>query len=122
MFARTKILLSAHPVVVGEHSDQKTAQAINRQSNYRARLRKFRVCRILVEGREIGRRPSHDLVPLDFTPTHLPYPRDLKAQFGTKGFMIATHILSSFASRKNRLTRALYMIGARRFQAKLGLS
>jgi hypothetical protein len=53
----------------------------------------------------------HELIPLDFTPIHLPYPTDWKNMFATKGFMLALHVPASFAKDKNRLTRALYRIG-----------
>lgn len=57
-----------------------------------------------------GRAP-HEVVPLDFTPMHVPYPQDWKGMFATKGFMIALHVPSSFAKNKNRLSRALYRAG-----------
>ena len=57
------------------------------------------------------KRPPREIIPLDFTPIHLPYPTDWKNMFVTKGFMIALHVPSSFAKYKNRLTRALYRIG-----------
>jgi hypothetical protein len=45
-------------------------------------------------------RPPHEVVPLDFTPTHVPYPQDWKNMFATKGFMIALHAPASFARDK----------------------
>lgn len=57
-----------------------------------------------------GRAP-HEVLPLDFTPIHVPYPQDWKNMFATKGFMIALHVPSSFAKDKNRLSRALYRAG-----------
>jgi hypothetical protein len=56
-------------------------------------------------------RAPHEIVPLDFTPTHVPYPQDWKGMFATKGFMIALHVPASFAKDKNRLSRALYRAG-----------
>lgn len=56
-------------------------------------------------------RAPHEVVPLDFTPTHVPYPQDWKNMFATKGFMIALHVPASFAKDKNRLSRALYRAG-----------
>ncbi len=53
----------------------------------------------------------HELLPLDFTPTHVPYPQEWKDIFATKGFMIAMHVPSAFAPQKNRLNRALYSVG-----------
>ena len=57
-----------------------------------------------------GRAP-HEVVPLDFTPTHVHYPQDWKGMLATKGFMVAMHVPSSFAKDKNRLSRALYRAG-----------
>lgn len=57
-----------------------------------------------------GRAP-HEVVPLDFTPMHVPYPQDWKGMFATKGFLVALHVPSSFAKDKNRLSRALYRAG-----------
>jgi hypothetical protein len=56
-------------------------------------------------------RPPHEILPLDFTPTHVPYPQDWKNMFATKGFMIALHVPASFAKDKNKLSRALYRAG-----------
>lgn len=56
-------------------------------------------------------RPPHEVLPLDFTPTHVPYPQDWRSMFATEGFMIALHVPSSFAKDKNRLSRALYRAG-----------
>jgi hypothetical protein len=63
-------------------------------------------------------RAPHELLPLDFTPVHLPYPGDWKNRFATKGFMIALHVPSTLARDKNRLTRALYRIGKTRVDVK----
>ena len=57
------------------------------------------------------KRAPHELIPLDFTPIHLPYPADWKNMFATKGFMLALHVPASFAKDKDRLVRALYHIG-----------
>ena len=57
------------------------------------------------------KRAPHEVIPLDFTPINLPYPREWKNMFATKGFMLALHVPSSFARHKNRLTRALYRVG-----------
>ncbi len=56
-------------------------------------------------------RSPHEVLPLDFTPTHLPYPSQWKKLFATKGFMIALHVPSSFANKKNEIMRILYRIG-----------
>lgn len=53
----------------------------------------------------------HEVIPLDFTPVHLPYPIDWKNMFATKGFMLSLHVPSSFAKYKSKLTRALYRVG-----------
>ena len=72
----------------------------------------------LWKNKESQRRAPHELMPLDFTPVHLPYPADWKNRFATKGFMIALHVPSSQAKSKNRLTRALYRIGKTRVDIK----
>jgi hypothetical protein len=56
-------------------------------------------------------RPPHELVPLDFTPSHIRYSEDWKNMFATKGFMVALHVPASFAKDKNKLLRALYRAG-----------
>src|ERR671933_1824299 len=63
-------------------------------------------------------KAPHEVMPLDFTPVHLPYPEDWKNRFATKGFMIALHVPSTLAKNKNRLTRALYRIGKTRVDVK----
>src|ERR671933_822534 len=63
-------------------------------------------------------KAPHEVMPLDFTPVHLPYPEDWKNRFATKGFMIALHVPSTLAKSKNRLTRALYRIGKTRVDVK----
>lgn len=65
----------------------------------------------LRKNKDQGGRPPHEVVPIDFTPSHVSYPQDWKNMFATKGFMIAMHVPSAFAKDKNRLTRALYSAG-----------
>jgi hypothetical protein len=65
----------------------------------------------LWKGKNKDSMPPHELLPLDFTPTQVPYPQDWKDIFATRGFMIAMHVPSGFAPRKNRLNRALYRVG-----------
>ncbi|MFL6317460.1 MAG: hypothetical protein ACJ73C_12105 [Nitrososphaeraceae archaeon] len=72
----------------------------------------------LWKNKDPEKKAPHDVMPLDFTPVHLPYPVDWKNRFATKGFMIALHVPSSFARSKNRLTRALYRIGKTRVDVK----
>src|SRR5919197_3447326 len=64
------------------------------------------------------RRPPHEVIPMDFTPIHLPYPIDWKNRFATKGFMVALHVPSYAAKSKNRLTRALYRIAKTKIDIK----
>jgi hypothetical protein len=72
----------------------------------------------LWKNKDPQKRAPHEVMPLDFTPVHVPYPVDWKNRFATKGFMIALHVPSSFARSKNRLTRALYRIGKTRVDVK----
>jgi hypothetical protein len=65
----------------------------------------------LWKNKDPQKRPPHEVLPLDFTPTHVPYPEDWKNMFATKGFMVAVHVPASFAKDKNKLLRALYRAG-----------
>jgi hypothetical protein len=65
----------------------------------------------LWKSKDPQKRAPHEVVPLDFTPAHVPYPADWKNMFATKGFMIALHVPTSFAKHKNKLSRALYRAG-----------
>lgn len=56
-------------------------------------------------------RPPHEVIPLDFVPASVPYPKDWKDMFATKGLLLAMHVPASFASQKNVLARALYRLG-----------
>lgn len=64
----------------------------------------------LWKNKNINNKPPHELMPLDFTPIHLPYPDDWKKMFGIKGFLIAMHVPTTFVKDKNKITRALYRI------------
>jgi hypothetical protein len=63
------------------------------------------------KNKDPGRRAPHEILPLDFTPSHVGYPADWKAMFAIKGFMIAMHVPTSFARHKSKLSRALYRAG-----------
>jgi hypothetical protein len=63
--------------------------------------------------KDLQNRAPHEVLPLDFTPTHVPYPEDWKNMFATKGFMVALHVPASFAKDKNKLLRTLYRAGKR---------
>src|SRR5918992_2561431 len=65
----------------------------------------------LWKSKDPHKRAPHEVIPLDFTPVHVPYPADWKNVFATKGFMIALHVPTSFAKHKNNLSRALYRVG-----------
>jgi len=64
----------------------------------------------LWKGKNLQNRSPHELIPLDFTPVHLPYPDDWKKMFATKGFLIAMHVPTSFVKDKSKITRTLYRI------------
>ena len=72
----------------------------------------------LWKNKDTQKRAPHELIPIDFTPVHLPYPVEWKNRFATKGFMFALHVPASFAKSKNRLTRGLYRIGKTRVDVK----
>jgi hypothetical protein len=65
----------------------------------------------LWKSKDPQKRAPHEVIPLDFTPVHVPYPADWKNMFATKGFMLALHVPASFAKHKNKLSRALYRVG-----------
>src|ERR671914_818284 len=65
----------------------------------------------LWKSKDPHKKAPHEVIPLDFTPIHIPYPADWKNIFATKGFMVALHVPASFAKHKNKLSRALYRIG-----------
>ncbi|HZB16949.1 MAG TPA: hypothetical protein VE445_07250 [Nitrososphaeraceae archaeon] len=60
--------------------------------------------------KDLDNKSPHELIPLDFTPIHLPYPDDWKKMFATKAFLIAMHVPTSFVKDKNKITRVLYHI------------
>ena len=65
----------------------------------------------LWKNKDPQKKAPHEIIPLDFTPIHLPYPTDWKNMFATKGFMLAMHVPSFLAKDKSKLTRSLYRIG-----------
>ncbi len=65
----------------------------------------------LWKNKDPQKRAPHEVIPLDFAPTHIPYPAEWKNMFATKGFMVALHVPASFAKHKNKLSRVLYRIG-----------
>ena len=65
----------------------------------------------LWKSKDPQKRAPHEVIPLDFTPVHVPYPADWKTMFATKGFMLVLHVPASFAKHKNKLSRALYRAG-----------
>ena len=64
----------------------------------------------LWRNKDPGKKAPHELLPLDFTPSHIHYPEEWKNMFATKGFMVALHVPASFAKDKNKLLRALYRV------------
>ena len=72
----------------------------------------------LWKNKDPQKRAPHEIIPLDFTPIHLPYPTDWKNMFATKGFMLAMHVPSFLAKDKSKLTRSLYRIGKSRVDIK----
>ncbi len=65
----------------------------------------------LWKSKDPHKKAPHEVIPLDFTPVHVPYPADWKNIFATKGFMVALHVPAAFAKHKNKLSRALYRAG-----------
>jgi hypothetical protein len=72
----------------------------------------------LWKNKDPQKRAPHEIIPLDFTPIHLPYPTDWKNMFATKGFMLAMHVPSFLAKDKSKLTRSLYRIAKSRVDVK----
>jgi hypothetical protein len=65
----------------------------------------------LWKSKDPQKKAPHEVIPLDFTPIHVPYPADWKNIFANKGFIVALHVPASFAKHKNKLSRALYRAG-----------
>jgi Short C-terminal domain len=65
----------------------------------------------LWKSKDPQKKAPHEVIPLDFTPIHVPYPADWKNIFATKGFMVALHVPAWFAKHKNKLSQALYRAG-----------
>lgn len=61
----------------------------------------------LFKGKDKEGKTPDELLPLDFTPAPLFYPREWKDMFGTRGYLITMHVPSDFASKKNELIRRL---------------
>jgi hypothetical protein len=56
-----------------------------------------------------GRSPD-ELLPLDFVPASLRYPRDWKNLFNSPGYLVTMHVPSNFAKYKNNLNNRLRRI------------
>jgi hypothetical protein len=65
----------------------------------------------LWKSKDPQKKAPHEVIPLDFTPIHVPYPADWKNIFANKGFIVALHVPASFAKHKNKLSRAFYRAG-----------
>jgi hypothetical protein len=61
----------------------------------------------LFKKKDKDEKSPHELLPLDFVPTELNYPRDWKDMFGTRGYLITMHVPTDFAPKKNNLTRQI---------------
>lgn len=97
-------------VVVGRtHDPSITEQVIKPRKNVKDASPGY--VGYLWRGKNLYGRAPHEVVPLDFVPAHLSYPRDWKDMFATKGLLLAMHVPSSFAAKKGELTKALYRIG-----------
>ncbi len=57
----------------------------------------------LWKDKDLDNKSPHELIPLDFTPIHLPYPYDWKKMFGTQGFLIAMHVPASLQKIRIKL-------------------
>ena len=64
----------------------------------------------LFKEKDEERKLPHELLPLDFTPASLDYPRDWREMFATRGYLVTMHVPSDFARKKNELTRRLRRI------------
>jgi hypothetical protein len=61
----------------------------------------------LFKEKDPDEKPPHALLPPDFVPSELTYPRDWKDMFGTRGYLITMHVPSDFAPKKNNLLRQI---------------
>jgi hypothetical protein len=64
----------------------------------------------LFKEKDQNERTPDELLPLDFTPAPLHYPRDWKDALGSRGYLITMHVPSDFARKKNELIRKLSRI------------
>ena len=97
-------------VVVGRTHDPSIArQAIKPRKNARDASPGY--VGHLWKGKDPQGRAPHEVMPLDFVPAQISYPKDWKDMFATKGLLLAMHVHSSFAAKKGALTRALYRAG-----------
>ena len=55
-------------------------------------------------------KPPDQLIPLDFVPSSLPYPKEWKDLFNSPGYLITMHVPSDFAKYKNNLNNRLRRI------------
>ena len=67
----------------------------------------------LFKGKDEDQKPPHELLPLDFVPGELTYPKDWKDMFGARGYLITMHVPSDFAAKKNNLLRQLRRLKGR---------
>lgn len=97
-------------VVVGRtHDPSITSQVIKPRKNARDASPGY--VGYLWKGKDPQGRAPHEVMPLDFAPAQISYPKDWKDMFATKGLLLAMHVPSSFAAKKGALTRALYRAG-----------
>jgi hypothetical protein len=61
----------------------------------------------LFKERDQDHKAPHQLLPPDFVPSELTYPRDWKEIFGTRGYLVTMHVPSDFAPKKNNLLRQI---------------
>jgi hypothetical protein len=61
----------------------------------------------LFQKKDQDKKAPDELLPLDFTPTPLCYPRDWEDTLGEPAYLITMHVPTDFARRKNELIRRL---------------
>lgn len=67
----------------------------------------------LFKKKDKAQKAPHELLPFDFVPAELNYPRDWKDMYATRGYLVTMHVPSDFAAKKNALLRQIRRLKGR---------
>jgi hypothetical protein len=68
----------------------------------------------LFKDKDPDEKDPDELLPLDFTPSGMTYPKEWKDMYATRGFLITMHVPSDYARSKNELLRRIRALGKQR--------